>query len=328
MPELPEVETIKRQLDEVLVGKVIDEVEVVKEKSFMGDKAAVIGCQVVGVRRFGKALVIDLQKRIANSEKRRVIDKNSKFETDNLSLVIHLKMTGQLIYEPHGVGSVEHLRHRVAGGHPTGDFVGVLPSKHTRVIFRFQAKNHQLKANSSKLKADGDGVLYFNDQRIFGWVKVVPTAEVEKGAFISKLGKEPSEFGAEEWAKVFKSSKKAVKLRLMDQDKIAGVGNIYANDALWEAGIDPQRPANSLSDNEAEALRVATIKVLEEGIKYGGATAQDGKYLDLQGLGGKYQEHFKAYQREGEACLRKDGGEIKRVTLGGRGTFWCPVCQK
>ena len=115
----------------------------------------------------------------------------------------------------------------------------------------------------------------------------------------------------------------------MEQEKIAGVGNIYANDALWESRINPTRGINGLSERELEDLRLATIKVLEEGVYYGGATAMDGKFVDLQGLGGKYQEHFKVYQREGERCLRpRCGGVIERVKLGGRGTFRCQVCQK
>lgn len=298
MPELPEVETLKAQLAQVLPGKIIKEIQICSQKNWQGDPQAASGFQIVDVSRRGKSLIIHL----------------SKLETRNskLSLVIHLKMTGQLIFEPHGEGDPSHLKHRLAGGHPTADFINQLPSKHTRVIIYF---------------TDGS-VLYFNDQRKFGWVKLIPTGQIDQVKFLDRLGPEPWDFTETKWQQIIHSSKKPIKLRLMDQEQISGIGNIYANDALWVAKIDPRRPASSLTPQESKNLRQAVIQVLEEGIKFGGATAQDGKYVDLKGLGGHYQEHFKAYQREGQPCLRHDGGTINRVSLGGRGTFWCPVCQK
>lgn len=299
MPELPEVETIKRQLGTALTGQKISEVEVLRFKNFEGDKDALIGMTVVGVRRFGKALVIDLAK-------------NDDADVPNgQSLVIHLKMTGQLIYEPHGVGTEQHRSHRLGGGHPTGDFLGDLPSIHTRVIVKFVQ----------------GGVLFFNDQRMFGWVKQVATDVVEKMSFVSKLGPEPWMISDADWVEILRGTRKPVKVRIMDQDKVAGVGNIYANDALWVAKIDPRRPAKDLTSDEALCLKKAVMDVLDEGILYGGATAFDGKFVDLKGLGGKYQEHFKVYQRTGEKCLRCDGVIVKTM-LGGRGTFWCEQCQK
>jgi formamidopyrimidine-DNA glycosylase len=363
MPELPEVETLKLQLAKILPGKVIDQVEVLSAKSWQGDPKQVRGLVVTDVRRRGKALIINL-----------------KHETRNLklSLVIHLKMTGQLIYEPHPLSSAaalptgkpstspkeetlsQHLKHRVVGGHPTSDFVSQLPSKHTRVIIRFKTSSPRLaqallaersrspkssriskdpslvKGQMSSLNNVGDskvqsstaGTLYFNDQRKFGWIKLVPTSQLDQVKFLKQLGPEPWDLNNQQWQEILHASKKAIKLRLMDQNRVSGVGNIYANDALWEAKIDPRRPASSLSSTEATRLRQAVIKVLRQGIRYGGATAQDGKYVDLQGLGGHYQDHFKVYQREGEACPRHDGGTVHRVKLGGRGSFYCPVCQK
>ena len=114
----------------------------------------------------------------------------------------------------------------------------------------------------------------------------------------------------------------------MDQEKISGVGNIYANDALWEAEIKPQTPSNKISKEKLKLLFEKVKLVLKEGIKYGGATASDAKYIDLNGMGGHYQEHFRVYDRKGEDCLRKDSGKIEKITMGGRGTYFCPVCQK
>lgn len=113
----------------------------------------------------------------------------------------------------------------------------------------------------------------------------------------------------------------------MDQGKIAGIGNIYANEALFEAGIRPDKPAKQLSHLAIEQLRKAIIKVLEEGLKYGGSSAADEAYIKPTGEAGEYQKHFRVYQRVGQKCP-KCGGVIKRVELGGRGTFFCPRCQK
>jgi formamidopyrimidine-DNA glycosylase len=163
---------------------------------------------------------------------------------------------------------------------------------------------------------------------MFGWVKIMEYAELKKMKFVQNMGPEPWDISAKQFYARVQRKNRAIKVVLMDQDVMSGVGNIYANDGLWEAGIKPERKASSLSEEEAAAVLAGVIKVLEEGIKYGGASAADQKYLNLDGLGGKYQEHFRTYDRTGEACRRDDGGDIEKVTLGGRGTYFCPVCQK
>ncbi len=282
MPELPEIETVRLQLSEVLPGRTIERVEILKQKSFIGDKQLIEGKKVIGVGRKAKLLLIDVEGKI--------------------DLAIHFKMTGQLIY-------VDKDR-RIAGGHPTVDFTGDLPSKHTRVIFHLDR-----------------GTLYFNDQRIFGWVKTGTKEEIRQMKFLRELGPEPPEIDEAEFQKILIKIKKPIKLALMDQTKISGVGNIYANDACWEAKINPRRLANTLTRKQYSDLYNGVIRVLKEGIKYGGATAADAKYIDLHGLGGHYQEHFRVYDREGEECLREDGGIIHKYALGGRGTYFCPACQ-
>jgi formamidopyrimidine-DNA glycosylase len=203
------------------------------------------------------------------------------------------------------------IKNRIVGGHPTTDWTGQLPSKHTRAVFHL--------ANGDKL--------YFNDQRIFGWVKILPDKEIEKLAFLQKLGPEPWDISDEKFHQLITSRKKAIKLVVMDQEILSGVGNIYANDGLWEARIHPQRIAAKLSNKETAELRGALIKVLKEGIKYGGATASDAKYINLDGMGGKYQEHFRSYDRESDPCPRCKIA-IKKIKMGGRGTYFCPNCQK
>lgn len=211
-----------------------------------------------------------------------------------LNLGFHFKMTGQLIFEN---------GKRVVGGHPTEDFINNMPGKHTRLIFEFN-----------------EGMLFFNDQRLFGWVEINPK-------FVDKLGPEPFEISEIGFINKLSKLRKPAKVAIMDQTVISGVGNIYANDACWEAEVNPRRPANTLTAKQYSKLYEGLNKVLSEGIKYGGATAADAKYIDLRGLGGHYQEHFRVYDQEGEECKRNDGGIIHKFVLGGRGTYFCPKCQ-
>ena len=282
MPELPEVETIRRQLNEVLVGKKIERVEVLREKSFGGDPKKLVGWEVSRVDRKSKLIEI-------------------YFKNKEEVVIIHLKMTGQLVF-------VDEEK-RVAGGHPTADWVSSLPSKHTRVMLDF--------VDGSKL--------FFNDLRVFGWMRVVNKEKYEKEMRKTSPDVTEKEFSLEYLTEVLKKSRKAVKLVLMDQEKIGGLGNIYANEALYLANIMPDREADSLSSLERKKLLIAIREVIGRGIKYGGASAAN--YVDTKGLGGTYQDHFLVYKRGGQLCDRCKG-VIQKMKIGGRGTFYCPRCQK
>ncbi|MBQ5812034.1 bifunctional DNA-formamidopyrimidine glycosylase/DNA-(apurinic or apyrimidinic site) lyase [Candidatus Saccharibacteria bacterium] len=278
MPELPEVETVKRGLEGFILGAKLVRVEVLCEKSFIGEP---VSGRVVGIRRFGKALVIDLDS--------------------NMSLMIHLRMTGQLIYDG---------RERYAAGHPSENFVAELPNRQTRVILRFD-----------------EGVLYFNDQRKFGFIKVMPTAEVVKDGFIRKLAKEPWEMSAVELKTSLQRHKQsAVKAVILDQTVICGLGNIYADEALYEAKIHPARKAGSLNLTEVANLLTATKVVMEKSIESGGSTMRN--YVKADGSRGNYLDLFaKVYHRDGEPCERC-GTKLEKIKVGGRGTHFCPECQK
>ena len=283
MPELPEVETIRKQLDKVLKGREVVEVEVLRKKSFRGKRKNLIGKKVEKIERRAKLLVMVFKGRER--------------------LLIHLKMTGQLVWVKRG-------KKRVVGGHPTVDWINELPSKHTRVIIDFK--------NGEKL--------YFNDMRVFGWMKLMKENEwkkIEKEMPVDVVDKE---FTVKYLKNVLKNSRRAVKMVIMDQKKMGGVGNIYANDGLYLANIRPDKKAEDLSDKEVLKLHKNLIRVMKEGIKMGGATASDEKFVDVYGLGGKYQEKFKIYDREGEKCQRC-GEKVRKVKLGGRGTYFCPKCQ-
>jgi formamidopyrimidine-DNA glycosylase len=284
MPELPEVETITRQLNQTITGKTILTLEVFREKSFEGKKEAIIGKQIIKASRRAKIIILTP-------------------DTKWPKILIHLKMTGQLIYVDNDI--------RVAGGHPSADWLAALPNKYTRVRLDFKEK----------------GTLFFNDLRTFGWIKVVETEKEFSSQLMNVGGIEPltTAFTRENLHIAFAKSRRPIKLVLMDQKIIAGVGNIYANDALWSAGISPWRPANSLSLAEIEQLRKSLNQVIELGIKYGGTSQSD--YRQLMGQKGSYQDFFLVYHRDTHPCKRC-GRKVSKAKLGGRGTFFCSQCQK
>jgi len=212
--------------------------------------------------------------------------------SNGYSLAVHVKMTGQLLYR-----SV------------SGAYDGDLPDAYTHVVFHL----------------DNGAVLYYRDMRQFGWVKVVQTEKALALPFFKSLGKEPlSDLTLLNFTQLLKGSKTAIKVLIMDQHKIAGIGNIYANDALYLAGIHPRRPASSLSTEEAKKLFTAIETVLKKGIEVGGAS--EWHYVDVLGEKGQYQNFFQVYRKDGQAC-KKCGTIIERIKLGGRGTFFCPQCQ-
>jgi formamidopyrimidine-DNA glycosylase len=275
MPELPEVETIRLKLEKYLTGKTISGINALNSKSLIGDANQVTGKKIIGVDRMGKMLVINVEGKI--------------------DIGIHLKMSGQLIYQ-----KIDDRGWNVE------------THKHNRVIIKFKS---------------GD-ILNFIDQRKFGWVRVMTREELENLSFVKKLGKEPWDMTDIEFYELIKNKNRPVKLVILDQEIISGVGNIYAGDALWEAGIMPSKKARELQLQDCKTLRNSIVKVLKEGIKYGGSTGKDKKYVHPDGGFGNYQDHFRVYERGGLPCLRNDGGIIKKIRLGGRGTYYCPVCQK
>jgi len=296
VPELPEVETIARQLNEVLVGKIVSQMTVYREKIFSGDKDVLIGKKITKVSRRAKVVGVE-------------------FEGFEDVVQIHLKMTGQLIFvektkktQELKTDKTQVFEKRVAGGHPSVDWTNDLPSKHTRVEIIF----------------DDDSVLFFNDMRAFGWVKITNREEREKQASSLPPDVIDESFTLDYFAQVLKKSKKPIKLVLLDQQLMGGIGNIYANDALNMAKILPTRKACDLNVSEARKLYKAVRYVIELGIKCGGASAAN--YVDTKGLGGTYQNHFLTYKRDGEPC-NNCGEKILKVKLGGRGTFYCPNCQ-
>lgn len=278
MPELPEVETVRRGLSDFILNQSLQKIQILCDKSFIGKPT--LG-KVKALRRFGKALIIDLE--------------NSK------SFMIHLRMTGQLIFDG---------KKRYAAGHPSENFVAKLPNKQTRVILEFQ-----------------NGTLFFNDQRKFGFIKVIDTKDVENDAFIKKLAKEPWQMQPTElYAKLQKHPKSPIKAVILDQTIICGLGNIYADEALFMAGIHPAQKAGNLTEDEAGALLLAAREVMQRSIDSGGSTMAT--YVKADGTRGDYLEKFaQVFRRTGQPCP-KCGAKIIKIKTAGRGTHLCPRCQK
>lgn len=288
MPELPEVETVRRGLETLIIGRVIRSVGVLASpKSFPNAQADVdafmINAEITAVRRRAKVLLIDL--------------------STSYTLVIHLKMTGQLVYRGEQV---------FGAGHPTDSLIGELPDRSTRVMIEFMDNSW----------------LYFNDQRKFGWIKLIPTVEVPNIDFMRKVGPEPLEadFTARQFAERFSRRKNTnIKAALLDQSVVAGVGNIYADESLWGAKISPKRKVADVTEKEFETLYTELRAVMNLAIEKGGST--DKNYVNAEGKRGSYMDFARVFRREGLPCPRC-GTTIEKIKWAGRGTHFCPVCQK
>jgi len=288
MPELPEVETIKIGLAKLLPGRVIKDVWYDWDKSFPNAPADVarflVGAKIQKVRRRAKVLIIEL--------------------SGGWALIIHLKMTGQLIF----TGKNE----RFGAGHPSQDMVGELPAKSTRVILDF--------TDGSKL--------YFNDQRKFGWMRLMPALEIPEIDFFKKVGPEPldADFTVGQFIdRLMRRKNTSVKAALLDQSVIAGVGNIYADESLWSAKIHPASLVGAVPKAKLVTLYDSIRDILTLSIRKGGST--DRNYVDAQGRKGSFLAFANVFRREGEPCPRC-GTPIEKIRVAGRGTHICPKEQR
>jgi formamidopyrimidine-DNA glycosylase len=287
MPELPEVETVTRGLSRLIIGKKIAKVTSDNPKSFPNSPENVnkflIGSSITNIHRRAKVIIIDL--------------------SSNYSLIVHLKMTGQLVF----IGK----NNRFGAGHPNDSLISKLPNKTTHVTFQFSDGSH----------------LFFNDQRKFGWVVLIPTPEIPNVDFIKKLGPEPLEsvFNANDFVNRFRRrNNTSIKAALLDQSVISGVGNIYADESLWGAKIHPKKLVRDLSDDELKHLYKEVRTVMNLAIEKGGST--DRNYVDAEGKKGNYLEFARVFRKEGIACPRC-GHKIIKIRVAGRGTHICPHDQ-
>ncbi len=301
MPELPEVETIKNDLKEKIKNKTISQIKIrnistIKNGlNFFRNKLK--NAELKDIKRSGKLLVFVFKKL-----------KNKKFY-----LLIHLKMTGQLIYCDR--------KKFVIGGHVNskkekekvnkGLFSDLCqPNKYTRLIFVF-SDNSQL---------------FFNDLRKFGYCQIVDKKQLSE--ILDNFGIEPGQknFTWNNFKKIFAHRKANVKALLLNQKLIAGIGNIYADEILFQAKINPTRPANSLKKDEIKRLFVGSKRIIQKAIQARGTTFSD--YIDPSGRKGGFSKLLKVYGREGQKCLRCKSATIQKIKVAGRGTRYCPNCQR
>lgn len=288
MPELPEVETVRNQLLDKVVGKVISGVEVFHDKAVDYDETfedRLVGLKIEFIDRIGKLLIFSFSKQ------------------PDLFMLAHLKMTGQFFYaDKEGVMS--------GGGHSmTESDVVDLPHKHTRAAFYFK----------------GGSALYFNDMRLFGYTKLANKAEVALAR--GRFGPEPiaADFDCSWFAERLKKRNTPVKAALLDQSFVAGLGNIYVDEALWRAKVRPDRKASTLTKMQVAALCAATGDVMKEAITFGGTTFQN--FADTGGEHGNFSDRLQVFGKQGQGCDRC-GTTIKKIRCAGRGTHFCPNCQK
>jgi formamidopyrimidine-DNA glycosylase len=287
MPELPEVETVRTGLARLLPGKVVQDVSYDWPKGFPNAETDVDtflrSATIDAVHRRAKVLLIDL--------------------STEYTLIVHLKMTGQLVFRGEQV---------FGAGHPNDSLVGELPDKTTRVTLSFTDGSH----------------LYFNDQRKFGWMRLLPTIEVENLDFFKKVGPEPlgADFTWQELRdRLLRRRKTNIKAALLDQTVVAGVGNIYADESLWGAQIHPTILVGDLSEPQFKRLFTALQEVLRISIEKGGST--DKNYVDAEGKRGSYLQFAGVFRRENLPCPRC-GTTIIKTRVAGRGTHICLHCQK
>lgn len=287
MPELPEVETVRLQLKHKVVGRTIKNVEVFHQKTVAFDET------------FEDKL---LGKEIAEIDRiGKLMIFGFKNEAD-LFMLAHLKMTGQFFF-------VDNRGDVVGGGHTFTKTDIDLPTKHTRVAFHF---------------AD-DTSLYFNDMRLFGYTKL---ADAEAATLArSGFGPEPidPDFDCDWFVGRLRKRKTSVKAALLDQSFVAGLGNIYVDEALWRAKVRPSRRSDRVTKKEAAALCAAAGDVMKESIEVGGTTFQH--FVDTGGAYGNFTDYLKVFGKQGTKCERCNT-TIKKTRVAGRGTHYCPGCQK
>lgn len=289
MPELPEVETVKRGLSKNIIGKTISnfscDVPKMINKSVKAYAKTIKGLKLVAVERRAKMVILRLSK--------------------GWNVLVHLKMTGQLVFHD--------KKKCVIGGHPIKEGATCLPNKFTHVTFTFSDKSQ----------------LYYNDVRKFGWLRLYNNEELAKALAAMKMGPEPlsKEFSLKYFQQLTKTGKnrKRVKQFLMENQNLVGVGNIYSDEVCFYAGVKPDKPVAKLTAQQIKKIYEGIQKILKAAIKAQGTTVSD--YRNADGEVGGYAKQLKVYQRYGEKCYRCKG-KVVRMKIGGRTSSFCLKCQK
>lgn len=289
MPELPEVEIVRRGLDATVRGARIETVQVLWPPFVDATPAkihtTVVGRRIGAARRRGKLLILDLDH--------------------DVHLLVHLMMTGQVVVHRRG-------RPVLAGGHPTPNILGPMPNPWTRAVFTLS----------------GSRTLFVNDSRKFGRIRVVDAAELAGDPFLSHLGPEPlsDDFTVPVFqARLMRHRSAPIKAALLDQTTVAGLGNIYADECLHVAGIDPRQPTGSITRPRVRRLHDAIQTVLRDAVEHGGTSFAS--YVNEARHRETFLAHARLFGRQGQPCV-VCGTPIERIRVAGRGTNRCPHCQR
>jgi formamidopyrimidine-DNA glycosylase len=303
MPELPEVENLRRGLEKNIMGQKVLAVKVRKPKLVSG-KGTLRKASTKKVKEFEKGIT---------KEKILKIDRRAKnlifYFSNNKILLVHLKMSGQFAYSPFEASAKKGKK--VIGGHPIELSEKELPNKHSHVIFELEK-----------------GTLYYNDTRMFGYLLYYPNVEsFEKENHFEFFGLEPfnKNFTSEYLYQSLKNKKGKIKAVLMGQEIVTGLGNIYADESLFEAKIRPDRKASSLKEGETKVLHKAILRILKRAVQVGGSSVATYRLLD--DTRGNYAREHKVYGKAGKNCPRC-GKPLKKILVQTRTTIFCPNCQK
>ncbi len=283
MPELPEIETIKRGLERKVIGKTIVEVIVRDQKLMQSDPIHIINKKILAINRYGKLLDLEL--------------------SENYALLIHLKMTGQLVFQS------SDETEKIIGGHPQKSYNKPLPHKHTHIIIIFS----------------DDSRLFFNDLRKFGYMKILNSSKIQNDNFIKLLGVDAlnPRFDSNYLLKKISSRPKTtIYQALLDQRIVGGIGNIYANESLYDAKILPQTKNFNLDHKKIKKIITSIVKILNRAIERGGSS--DNTYRQIDGKIGTYLDIVLVYHKQFDPYNHR----IKKQKIGGRTAHFCPICQK
>lgn len=299
MPELPEVENLRRGLEKAILGQRIIKVEINKPKLVSG-KGSI---RVISKKKASEFIEGLVGEKFISIERRA---KNLIFKLSHEKIIlVHLKMTGQFVYTNKKSGK------KIIGGHPIEVSETEIPNKHTHIVFRLST-----------------GTLYYNDTRMFGYLLYYPDAKsFEKENHFGALGKEPLDknFTEKYFLDSLKTKKGMIKTILMGQEIVTGVGNIYTDESLFEARIDPRRSATTLSPSEIKKLRMAIVSIIRKAIKAGGSSVSSYRLLDKSR--GNYAHQHKVYGKFGKKCIRCNN-PLKKIAIQNRTTIFCSKCQK
>lgn len=303
MPELPEVENLRQGLEKYVLGQKIKNVKVNKPKLVSGRG----NIRIASPRKVAEFIQGLTGNKFIAIERRA---KNLIFKlSDDKIILAHLKMTGQFVYLPSGKSKTRG--EKVVGGHPIEISETTLPNKHTHIIFELEK-----------------GTLYYNDTRMFGYVVYYPSLEkFERENHFGNLGVEPlnKSFTPKYFQESLKNKKSKIKTLLLEQDIVTGVGNIYADESLFEARINPNRPGMSLKKDEVAGLHKAIIRILTKAIKVGGSSVATYRLIDESK--GNYAREHKVYGKNGQRCTNCRT-PLKKILIQNRTTIFCPKCQR